>query len=45
MQEIKMTSCPECGSKKIELKNFELLCNKCGTVLKENCYSGERIVA
>jgi transcription initiation factor TFIIIB Brf1 subunit/transcription initiation factor TFIIB len=44
MQEIKMESCPECGSKKISWDSSGLVCNKCGSILKESFFSGERIV-
>jgi transcription initiation factor TFIIIB Brf1 subunit/transcription initiation factor TFIIB len=45
MQEIKMKSCSECGSKNISWNNAGLICNECGAVLEEPFFSGERIVA
>lgn len=39
-----MKSCPECGSTKISWENAGLICEKCGSILKEAFFSGERIV-
>jgi len=39
-----MKTCPECGSKKIEMKNSEVLCKDCGLVIGEVNYSGGRVV-
>jgi len=43
-QEIKMNSCPECGSKKIENNHEGVICTDCGLVIDESFYSGGRIV-
>jgi transcription initiation factor TFIIIB Brf1 subunit/transcription initiation factor TFIIB len=40
----KMKKCPDCGSKNIAWKNVELMCNKCGFILEESFFSGERIL-
>lgn len=40
-----MKSCPECGSRKLELKASEMLCGKCGLVITQMMYSGSKIIA
>jgi ribosomal protein S27E len=43
LNRIEMKSCPECGSKNICWDNGSgLLCKKCGLVIDESIYSGER---
>jgi len=38
-----MQTCPECGSKSIEMTMEEILCNKCGLVIEEKeFFSGKR---
>jgi len=43
-KQMTMKNCPECGSKKLENTAEGLICNRCGAVLKENFYSGGKIV-
>lgn len=40
-----MNTCPECGSKKLEInKEDGVLCKACGLVIGENYYSGSRMI-
>jgi len=43
-KQITMKNCPECGSKKLENRPEALICKSCGAILKENFYSGGKIV-
>jgi len=36
--------CPECGSEKLEWTEDGLICRKCGLVLSETFYSGQRML-
>ncbi|MBS3051878.1 MAG: hypothetical protein J4428_00715 [Candidatus Aenigmarchaeota archaeon] len=36
--------CPDCGSRKITIKESEQICSKCGLVLSEGVFVGNELI-
>jgi len=36
--------CPDCGSKELEWNTEGLICKKCGLIIVEGVYSGQRML-